>query len=160
MSSRSARIPLTTALILVVMTVAACGASTGPTPRPTPPAALPGTSWELGAQGGTAPAANIQPTLVFGSDGTVSGNDSCDNYTGAFTVDGGKLTFTGLKTTNQAECAPEVAAKATAFRAALGATTSWRATSADDVPLPSGVLVLSPVKLVLSGAQDLIFSQH
>ena len=159
MSSRSARISSMTGLILIVMILAACSSSNSPTPRPTPPAALPGTSWELGAQGGTAPAIDIQPTLVFGSDGTLSGNDSCDNYTGAFTSDASTIAITGLQTTSQAECAPETVATATAFRAALGAATSWRATSADDVPLPSGVLVLSPVKLVVSGAEDLIFSQ-
>lgn len=160
MSSRSARISSMAGLALIVMTFAACTASTSQTPRPTPPAELPGTSWELGAQGGTAPALDIQPTLVFGSDGTLSGNDSCDNYTGAFTTDGSTIAITGIQTTSQAECAPETVATATAFRAALGATTSWRATSADDVPLPSGVLVLSPVKLVLSGVEDLIFSQE
>lgn len=159
MSSRSALAASLAGLLLIVAITAACGSSKSPTPRPTPPAALPGTSWELGAQGGSAPALNIVPTLVFGSDGTLSGNDSCDNYTGAFTTDGSTIAITELQTTSQVECAPETVATATAFRATLGAATSWRATSADDVPIPSGVLVLSPVKLILSGAEDLIFSQ-
>ena len=57
------------------------------------------------------------------------------------------------------ECAPETAAIATALRTSLGAVTSWQATSAYDVPLPSGVPVRSPVKLIQSGSEDLIFSQ-
>jgi len=140
--------------------MAACGSSNSPTPRPTPPPDLPGTSWELGVQGGTAPASDVQPTLVFGSDGTLSGNDTCDDYTGTFTTEGSTIAITSLETTDQAECAPETVAIATAFRSSLGATTSWRATTADDLPLPSGILILSPVKLVLSGSEDLIFSQN
>ena len=146
-------------LVLSLAAVASCGSYGSPTPRPTPPADLPGTSWELGVQGGSAPASDVQPTLVFGSDGTLSGNDSCDNYQGTFTTDGSTITIAGLTTTDQAECAPETVAIATAFRDALGASTSWRATTADDLPLPSGIQILSPVKLVLSGAEDLIFSQ-
>ncbi len=56
-------------------------------------------------------------------------------------------------------CAPETQATATAYRTALAAVTSWLATSADDVPLPSGVRIISPVKLILSGPTVLAFSQ-
>jgi heat shock protein HslJ len=145
MSRGIARISSLSGLILGVMLTAGCGSSSVATARPTPPAALPGTSWTLGVQGGTAPAAAAarQPTLVFGSDGTLSGNDGCDNYSGAFTASGSAIAITGLTTTSQVECAPETVAIATAFRTSL-----------------SAVLVLSPVKLTLSGSEDLVFSQN
>ena len=38
----------------------------------------------------------------------------------------------------------------------LGTVTSWRA---GDVPLPSGIVVLAPVKLLLNGPTPLIFTQ-
>lgn len=161
MSSGIARIASLAGLVLVVMFTVGCGSSSVATARLTPPAALPGTSWIVGVQGGNAPAAAAarQPTLAFGTDGTLSGNDGCDNNTGAFTTSGSTIAITGLTAISQVECAPETVAIATAFRTSLGAVTSWQAISADDVPLPSGVLVLSPVKLTLSGSEDLIFSQ-
>ena len=139
------------------LVAAGCRSSSEASARPTPPAALPDTSWIFGVQGGTPAAA--EPMLAFGSAGILSGNDSCENWGGAFTTSSSTLAISGLKTTSLVECARETAAIATASRTSLGAVTSWQATAADDVTLPSGVLVRSPVKLVLSGAEDLIFSQ-
>ena len=77
--------------VTAIALLAAC--SSAATPAPTPPAALPGTSWRLGAQGGTAPAARALPTLTFGTDGTVSGNTTCNNYTGMFTATGSSISI-------------------------------------------------------------------
>ncbi|MEI8333431.1 MAG: META domain-containing protein [Chloroflexota bacterium] len=140
--------------VTAIALLAAC--SSAATPAPTPPAALPGTSWRLGAQGGTAPAARALPTLTFGTDGTVSGNTTCNNYTGMFTATGSSISITGLQTTTNQECAPETKQVETTFLASLGTVTSWRA---GDVPLPSGIVVLAPVKLLLNGPTPLIFTQ-
>jgi heat shock protein HslJ len=50
--------------------------------------ALPGSSWVLTEMGGTADFAHIVPTLVFGSDGTVSGFAGCNTFSGTYTPDG------------------------------------------------------------------------
>jgi heat shock protein HslJ len=141
-------------IVAVAALLAAC--SSAATAPPTPPAALPGTSWTLGAQGGTAPAARALPTLTFGTDGTVSGNTTCNNYTGTFTTTGSSISITGLHPTTNQECPPETKQVETTFLAALGTVTSWRA---GDVPVPSGVVVLAPVKLLLDGPSPLIFTQ-
>jgi hypothetical protein len=66
--------------------------SVPPTATSTPqPPAIVGKNWLLTAyttgQGGlVAPIAGTQITARFGSDGTVSGTDSCNNYTAPYTV--------------------------------------------------------------------------
>ena len=157
---RSGRAAALAALVITAIIVAACSSSSTPTARPTPPSTLPGTSWTLGVQGGSAPAATNPATLVFGSDGSLSGNDGCANFTGSYTTSGTTLAISGIAVSASSQvCAPVTQATATAYRTALAAVTSWLATSADDVPLPSGVRILSPVKLILSGPTILAFSQ-
>ncbi len=161
MVNRSGRAAALAGLVVVAVLIAACGSSSTPTARPTPPSALPGTSWTLGVQGGTAPAATNPATLVFGTDGSLSGNDGCANFTGSFTTSGSTIAITGIAVSATSQvCAPVTQAAADAYRTALAAVTSWQATSADDVPLPSGIRVLSPVKLILSGPTILAFSQN
>ncbi len=108
-----------------------------------------------------APAATNPATLVFGTDGSLNGNDGCANFTGSYTMSGSTIAITGIVVSATSQvCAPETQAAADAYRSALAAVTSWQATSADDVPLPSGIRVLSPVKLILSGPTVLAFSQN
>lgn len=142
---------------LVAVAVAACGGSEA-TPRPTVPPDLPGTEWTLGLQAGTAPAANARPTLTFGTDGTVSGFGGCNNYAGTFTTSGSLMTIAGLETQETASsCAPEVLDFQQQYLDSLASTTGWAAADMGDAA-PSGAVVLSPIKLTLSGTTELIFS--
>ena len=142
------------ALLAAAILVVAC--SSGPTPAPTAPATLPGTSWSLGIQGGSAPAAQQPPTLVFGTDGSVSGFTGCDPYTGTFTVNGSSLTFAGLaRTPSNNQCAPQVVTAADAFITALGGVTGW---STQVLAPTTGVRVLQPVRLLLNGPTAMVFT--
>jgi heat shock protein HslJ len=141
-------------MLVLALFVAACGG--GATPAPTTPAALPGTSWELGLQGGTAPASRQLPTLTFATDGTANGFTGCQPYTARFTATGSSLSITEIvltPTTN--ECAPATKESADAFVAGLGGATSWRV---ETVMPTQGVEVLQPVKLILDGATTLAFT--
>lgn len=149
----SRRIAGTGAVLVAAIVIAAC--SSAATPAPTAPAALPGTSWTLGLQGGTAPAARQLPTLVFGTGGIVSGFAGCNDYTGAFTATGPTIAVSGLRTTSSNECAPEVVKAETDYLAALGGVTAWRT---ETVAPTQGVLVLEPVKLLLDGPTPLAFT--
>ncbi len=65
--------------------------------------ALPGTQWELdvGALGG-AGSEDVSSFLRFGDDGRVSGNDGCNDFTGAYEVDGPALRLGPLASTRKA----------------------------------------------------------
>ena len=133
--------------------LAACGSSA---PSASAPTALPGTSWTLGLQGGTQPAAQNPPTLAFASDGKASGFGGCQPYTATYTVDGATIAFAGIaKTPTQDQCAPSVLEKQDAFLAALGGATGWRI---ETVMPTAGVKVLEPVKLLLDGPTALVFT--
>ena len=138
--------------------VTACGSSS-PTPARTAPASLPGTSWTFGAQGGTAPAARALPTLVFGTDGTVTGNTTCNNYKGTYTSTASAVTFSALTLTTKQQCPPETLAVQEGYLTALAGATGWTTQNVESL-VPSGVTVLAPVKLALTGASTLIFTQN
>lgn len=146
------------ALLLIAGSLVAACSDSRATPRPTVPAALPGTEWTLGLQAGTAPAANARPTITFAGDGTVSGFGGCNNYSGAYTTSGGLMTVAGLETQPSAfECAPEVVDFQQRYLDALASVTTWSMVDAGDAA-PSGAVVLSPIKLTLTGTVELIFS--
>ncbi len=138
--------------------LAAC--SRAATPVPTPPAALPGTTWELGVQAGTAPAAQSLPTLTFNADQSLSGSTYCNRYSGSYTVDGSVLTISDLKVIkNEAfSCPPELQVAEEQYLAALAGVTAWQVGAIDPSLIPNGV-VLAPVKLALTGTTTLVFSQ-
>lgn len=79
------KIYATSVILLVMVSLAACGGS-GQT------ADLEGTSWLLVAYGGSAPIGMTMPTLAF-QDGQVSGNASCNSFGGSFEVTGDRLSF-------------------------------------------------------------------
>jgi heat shock protein HslJ len=147
------RLVLVTFLLACMVVLAACG---GGTPSPSTPASLPGTSWTLGLQGGTQPAAQTPPTLTFGSDGKATGFGGCQPFSGSYTVSGSSISFTGIaKTSTSNQCAPSVLAQEDAYLGALGGATAWRIES---VMPTAGVKVLEPVKLLLDGSTPLSFT--
>jgi heat shock protein HslJ len=141
-------------MLASVVALAACGGSS--TASPTAPTALPGTTWTLGLQGGTQPAAQNPPTITFGSDGKASGFGGCQPWTGTYKVDGVSIAVADLaKTPTQEQCAPSVITQQDAFLAALGGVTGWHI---ETVMPTAGVKVLEPVKLLLDGPTALVFT--
>ena len=150
-----ARRPAAAGILLAIALIVA-GCAGGAKPLPTTPTALPGTSWELGLQGGTAPAARTLPNLTFAADGTASGFTGCQPYTAKFTSTGTSLSITDIVLTpTTQECAPSTQASADAFVAALGGVAGWRV---ETVMPTQGVEVLQPIKLMLDGATPLVFT--
>jgi heat shock protein HslJ len=86
---------------------------------------LSGTSWEVisynnGKQAVTTVLTGTTITLDFGTDGTVSGNSSCNNYHGTFTVTGKQITIGPLASTRMFCGEPEgVMDQETLYLAAL-----------------------------------------
>ena len=77
--------------------------SGGPVPSALPPSAgsIVGT-WQMVQFGGTAlPAGILNVTVTFGSDGTVTGNGGCNDFSGTYTLNGTKLALAVLPTTQK-----------------------------------------------------------
>ena len=104
---------------------------------------LPGTSWTLVDLDGAAPVADAVPTMEFGEDGTVSGNASCNQYSGEVTIDGSDLSFGPLAMTRMMCADPAAAEQETAFTIALESVSSYT--------------IDSEGRLVLEGETPLMF---
>ncbi len=141
-------------LLAIVLAVAGCAG--GATPAPTTPTALPGTSWELGLQGGTAPASRPPPRVTFAAAGTASGFTGCQPYSARYSSTGTALAITDIVLTPiSTDCAPSVKTSADAYVTALGGVARWRVETA----MPTqGVEVLQPIKLLLEGVTPLVYT--
>ena len=116
-----------TAVVILVaaLTVIGCSqpaASTAPSAAG-PPTELPGTSWVLQGISGAELGTGV-PTIMFGTDGTVSGSAGCNTYNGTYTVDGSSISFGPLATTKMA-CPVADTAVETAFLAGLAGAKTW-----------------------------------
>ncbi|HSQ71416.1 MAG TPA: META domain-containing protein, partial [Rubrivivax sp.] len=91
--------------------------------------ALAGTNWVLTTLNGSPALEGATVTLQFGADGTASGTDGCNRYSTTFTEDGASLTFPqpGASTMMLCPEPPGVMEQASAFAAALAATTNFSA---------------------------------
>jgi heat shock protein HslJ len=90
---------------------------------------LAGTSWNVtginnGNQAVVSLAAGSSITLVFGTDGSVSGNGGCNTYNGSVAVDGDAIAFGPLMSTQMA-CPQPVMDQETQFFAALAASSTF-----------------------------------
>lgn len=85
--------------------------------------ALAGTSWVLTSIGDTPlpPGANV--TLALTAD-QATGIAACNQYGGAYSVDGNSIAFTAMSMTEMA-CAEPLMAVEAAYLAALAAATTW-----------------------------------
>jgi heat shock protein HslJ len=110
-------IALAFAMVLLAI-VAACGGSSSSAP------ALPGTSWTVTSIN-RVPATDPMPTIAFGTDGSVSGTTGCNQYTGTFTVDGKKITFSPLASTLVACTDPAASAQESIFIETVQGATDW-----------------------------------
>ena len=92
-----------------------------PTAVPVPP--IVGKNWTLltynnGQQALVSPIAGTQITALFGSDGKVTGTDSCNNYNAPYTVNGSNLQVGAPVLTGMA-CPDDVMTQAQNYLAAL-----------------------------------------
>ncbi len=93
------------------------------------PASLPGTSWTVigynnGKQAVTGPSAEATPTLVFGTDGTVSGFGGVNNFNGPFESTEKTVKIGPLAATMMAG-PQELMDQETQYLAALENSTVW-----------------------------------
>ena len=101
----------------------------------------PGTSWVLVDLDGSEPVEGAVPASEFGDEDTVSGNASCNQYSGPVTIDGSELSFGPLAMTRMMCADPAAAEQETAFTTALEAVESYtvdaegRLVLEGDVPL-------------------------
>ena len=89
-----------------------------------PAVTLEGSAWDVtsynnGNQATVSPVAGSTITLMFGADGNVSGNATCNTYNGTYTVDGDALTVGPLATTRMACADDELNAQEAQYLAAL-----------------------------------------
>ncbi|MBK8984564.1 MAG: META domain-containing protein [Chloroflexi bacterium] len=103
---------------------------------------LAGTSWTLSSLNGAPAITDTAVTLQFGADGTLSGTDGCNQFSTTYTQDGGNLTINQAGASTLMACPEPIMAQATAFSAALAATTSFTMTDAD-LSLQAGDQVLA-----------------
>lgn len=94
---------LMTLFVLSILSLAACSGN--------PSASLAGT-WKLISYGSPAsptPAVpDVDASVIFGSDGTLSGNVGCNSFNGSYKVDGETVTFGAIASTLMA-CADPIA---------------------------------------------------
>jgi heat shock protein HslJ len=86
---------------------------------------LAGTSWTLREMGGTADFAHVIPTLVFGTDGSLSGFAGCNQFNAPYAISGTDLTLGSLTTTKMACARPGSVVESTYLEALLGVKTWW-----------------------------------
>jgi heat shock protein HslJ len=105
---------------------------------------LANTTWTVTTIAGTSTIAESPPTMAFAPEGTVTGTDGCNQYTGSFRTDGGSIQVGQLATTRMA-CEPARMAQADAFAAAFSGATEWRQLESGDLELRGhGDILASP----------------
>ena len=113
---------------------------------------LAGTGWVLSSLNGEIPVYGTAVTLQFGTDGTASGTDGCNQFSLGYTQDGSSLSFDPAGPSTMMACEEPVMTQATDFMAALAATDGFTI-SADSLTLLSGgqavaTFVAQPTNLV------------
>jgi len=95
-----------------------------------------GITWRAEDIGGGGIIDRSRATLVLGVDGSVSGNASCNAYSGRYTLDGAALAVAGLAPARERTCAPSLLHQEGRFLEVLGAVQRVEL-------LPTGALLLS-----------------
>lgn len=89
------------------------------------PDLLADTSWVLTELNGQPVLAETQVTIRF-EDGRLGGTDGCNRYNAAYTVDGARITVAENIASTMMACAEPVMTQASAYLAALAATTTYK----------------------------------
>lgn len=127
-------------LTMILLLVAACQQS--PAPEPEASMDLAGTNWVLSSLNGELPVAGTAVTLQFGTDGTVSGTDGCNQYNTTYTQDGANLTIAQPAASTMMACEEPVMNQASVYMTALADTTSFTG-SGSQLSLSNGDQVLA-----------------
>ena len=116
---------ITVILLAVGMMLSACNTASGTLK-------LEGTSWSLVSYGPkdnqTPAAAGVETSLVFGTDGQISGNMGCNGFGGKYEVKDGVLTFSEVISTMMACEEPRMTQEISSFQV-LNGTTSYELSS-------------------------------
>lgn len=99
---------------------------TRPDSPSTPKVELTGSTWVAEDIDGKGVIDNAQSTLVFGTDGRVSGRAACNQYGGKVTLNGASMIVDQVFSTKMACVAPALMEQETRFLDALQATRSYR----------------------------------
>ena len=112
-------------LVLAVLACAAIGSVNGAEHK-----GLAGTSWQLLQLGPNGALSENLPTLMFSSDGKVSGSGGCNTFTSSATETGMHIKFGAIAATKKA-CSEQVNAQEAAYFKALEQAQTFenRATS-------------------------------
>jgi len=111
----------------VAIALAATGCSlTEPASVQTPKVDLIGSTWLAEDIDGGGVIDDAQSTLVFGTDGRVSGRGGCNQYGGVVTLKGASMIVDQVFSTKMACAAPALMDQETRFLNALQATRSYR----------------------------------
>lgn len=120
----------------------------------TAPTGLGGTNWEVtgynnGKQAVVSPIVGTKLTLNFGTDGTVSGEAGCNNYSGSFTTDGDKITISKVVSTQRACISPEgISEQETQFLTALQQAATYQIDGSTlTIRDSSGAMVVTGTKM-------------
>ena len=95
---------------------------------------LVGTRWTVRSVEGVAPPGDSRPTLLFDTDGRVSGRAPCNGLSGRFALRGDELTFSDLATT-RILCPPAVMQREQRFLALLGEIRRFERPAGDTLVL-------------------------
>lgn len=120
----------------LVATSLLCGCVTAPGTD----AALVGKTWAVEDISGRGVIDDPRATLVFGADGRLSGDTSCNRYFADYTVDGAKLSIGQAGVTRRA-CVPAVMDQERRFLDVLNAVDSFAIDASGALVLrtPAGV---------------------
>ena len=125
---------ISTLVVALAVGAPVAGCVTVPSAQPAMPA-LAGDEWVVEDLAGRGVIDGARATLMFGADGRLSGNTSCNNYFADYRADNGRLTLTNPGVTKRA-CPPAVMGQESRFLTILNAVSSYRF---DD----TGALILS-----------------
>jgi putative lipoprotein len=110
---------------LTALVLSGCSLTRPDSPS-TPKVDLVGSTWLAEDIDGKGVIDNAQSTLVFGTDGRVSGRAGCNQYGGSVTLNGASLIVDQVFSTKMACTAPALMDQETRFLEALQATRSYR----------------------------------
>ncbi len=112
---------LTSGLLLAACATTGSGSSSADTASV---AALQAGEWQIEDIEGAGVVDNSPATLLFGADGKLSGNASCNRLIASYTVEGSKLTISPTGTTMMA-CPPALMDQERKLVDLLGAVTRY-----------------------------------
>ena len=124
-------LPLLALTTIAALALAACTSGGGASPSVEPMGAgtpLEGTAWQLtdsvGPEGGTLSVPEAVAASATFTGGTIAGDAGCNRYTGTYTLDGDKMTISGVATTTMA-CPAIPSAVEKAYLAALDKVATY-----------------------------------